>query len=121
MKLQLIGHNEKYALEQSLLTLFPDERPVYGAVEAGDARWAIVSMTEDAAHVEFVTELSVDGKTARCAYACPLSGDDYAREGQRRHALGLSFFGDGGRRGFCGAVRASPAGGEREQHHQRQQ
>ncbi len=93
MKLQLIGHNEKYALEQSLLTLFPDERPVYGAVEAGDARWAIVSMTEDAAHVEFVTELSVDGKTARCAYACPLSGDDYAREGQRRHALGLSFFG----------------------------
>ena len=32
MKVQLIGHDEKYALEQSLLTLFPDERPVYGAV-----------------------------------------------------------------------------------------
>ena len=30
MKLELIGHDEKYAVEQSLLTLFPDERPVYG-------------------------------------------------------------------------------------------
>lgn len=93
MKLQLIGHNEKYALEQSLLALFPDERPVYGAVLPDDKRWAVVSMTEDAARVEFVTELSYDGSAARFAYAYPLSGDDYAREGQRRHALGLSFFG----------------------------
>ena len=93
MKLQLVGHSEKYALEQSLLALFPDERPVYGAVLPGDARRAIVTMREEDARVEFVTELSYDGKTARCAYAYPLSGDDYAREGQRRHALGLSFFG----------------------------
>ena len=93
MKLQLVGHNEKYALEQSLLTLFPGERPVYGEVGDGDARWAVVTMTEDAERVEFVTELGYDGKTARRAYACPLSGDGYAREGQRRHALGLSFFG----------------------------
>ena len=93
MKLQLNGHNEKYALEQSLLTLFPDERPVYGAVSPEDARWAIVTMNEDAKQVEFVTGIGYDGRTARCAYAYPLSGDDYAREGQRRHALGLSFFG----------------------------
>ena len=93
MKLQLIGHNEKYALEQSLLTLFPDERPVYGAVAPEDGRWAVVTREEDASRVAFVTELCYDGKTARCSYGCPLSGDEYAREGQRRHALGLSFFG----------------------------
>ena len=93
MKLELRGHNEKYALEQSLLTLFPGERPVYGDVDPSDTRWAIVTMTESDAQVEFVTELSYDGKAARCAYAYPLSGDEYAREGQRRHALGLSFFG----------------------------
>ena len=93
MKLSLIGHNEKYALEQSLLTLFPDERPVYGEIEPTDGRWAVVTMTEDAARVEFVTEIGCDGKTARCAYAYPLTGGDYEREGQRRHALGLSFFG----------------------------
>ncbi len=93
MKLCLIGHNEKYALEQSLLALFPDERPVYGEVSPDDVRWARVERAEDAERVEFTTELSYDGKTARCAYAHPLSGDEYAREGQRRHALGLSFFG----------------------------
>ncbi|MBR0310991.1 MAG: coproporphyrinogen dehydrogenase HemZ [Oscillospiraceae bacterium] len=93
MKLQLIGHNEKYALEQSLLTLFPGERPVYGEVAPEDARWAIVTMHDRGAQVEFVTEIGYDGKTARCAYAYPLSGNDYEREGQRRHALGLSFFG----------------------------
>ena len=33
MKVELIGHDEKYALEQSLLTLFPGEKPVYGTVD----------------------------------------------------------------------------------------
>ena len=92
MKVQLIGHDEKYALEQSLLTLFPDERPVYGAVEDTDARWAVVEMTEENETVRFTTKLGYDGKTAESSYAYPLSGSDYEREGQRRHALGLSFF-----------------------------
>ena len=48
MKVQLIGHDEKYALEQSLLTLFPGEKPVYGTVdESVDTRWARVTLTED--------------------------------------------------------------------------
>ena len=93
MKLKLIGHDEKYALEQSLLTLLPGERPVYGDIAPEDTRWAVITMTESADEVEFLTELSVDGKAARHSYRYPLSGDGYAREGQRRHALGLSFFG----------------------------
>ncbi len=37
MELYLIGHDYKYAAEQMLLTLYPDERPVYPAGEpAGD-------------------------------------------------------------------------------------
>ena len=48
MKLELIGHDEKYAVEQSLLTLFPDERPVYGPVTDEDASAARVTLTEDA-------------------------------------------------------------------------
>ena len=31
MNLYLIGHDYRYAAEQMLLTLFPDERPVYPA------------------------------------------------------------------------------------------
>ena len=47
MKLELIGHDEKYALEQSLLTLFPGEKPVYGTVnKTVDTRWARVTLTE---------------------------------------------------------------------------
>ena len=92
MKLQLIGHNEKYALEQSLLALFPGERPVYGEIEPADTRWAIVALREESGRVEVVTELHYDGKSARQSRSCPLSGGEYQREGQRRHALGLSFF-----------------------------
>ena len=48
MKLELIGHDEKYAVEQSLLTLFPDERPVYGPVTDADESAARITLTEDA-------------------------------------------------------------------------
>ena len=93
MKLELIGHAEKYALEQSLLALFPGERPVYGAVTGEDARWARVTMREDGERVAFDCALGWDGAAARYACSYPLSGDGYAREGQRRHALGICFFG----------------------------
>ena len=92
MKVQLIGHDEKYALEQSLLTLFPDERPLYGTVEPDDARWAVVRMHEKNGSVCVTTELGFDGTRAAGSHACPLSGTEYEREGQRRHCLGLSFF-----------------------------
>ena len=92
MKLELIGHDEKYAVEQSLLTLFPDERPVYGPVTDEDASAARITLTEDADSVCVTTELRCGGKAAADCYSYPLSGTDYEKEGQRRHALGLSFF-----------------------------
>ena len=94
MRLELIGHDEKYALEQSLLTLFPGEKPVYGEVdEASDVRWARVTLTEEDERVQVTTELGVDGKSAAHSYDYPLSGTEYEKEGQRRHAVGISFFG----------------------------
>ena len=94
MKLELIGHDEKYALEQSLLTLFPGEKPVYGEVdEASDVHWARVTLTEDEETVQVTTELGMDGKSAAHSYDYPLSGTEYEKEGQRRHAVGISFFG----------------------------
>ena len=60
MKLELIGHDEKYALEQSLLTLFPGEKPVYGTVDkTADTRWARVTLTEEDERVQVTTELGV--------------------------------------------------------------
>ena len=94
MKLELIGHDEKYALEQSLLTLFPGEKPVYGTVDkTADTRWARVTLTEEDERVQVTTELGMDGKSAAHSYDYPLSGTEYEKEGQRRHAVGISFFG----------------------------
>ena len=94
MKVELIGHDEKYALEQSLLTLFPGEKPVYGTVdETADARWVRVTLTEEDERVQVTTELGIDGRSAAHSYDYPLSGTDYEKEGQRRHAVGISFFG----------------------------
>lgn len=35
MKLQLIGHDERYVVEQSLMALFPGELPEYAAHRPG--------------------------------------------------------------------------------------
>ena len=97
MKIQLNGHDEKYAVEQSLLALFPEERPVYGAVEpAADARWMIVSLREEEedgrqrCHV--TTELGWDGQCGSYTMGMPLTGTEYEKEGLRRRCIGLSIF-----------------------------
>ena len=83
MKLELIGHDEKYALEQSLLTLFPGEKPVYGTVDkTADTRWARVTLTEEDERVQVTTELGVDGKSAAHSYDYSLSGTEYEKEGR---------------------------------------
>jgi len=57
-----------------------------------DARWAKLTMLEDCTAVRVTTELGVDGKCVERSYSFPLAGSDYEREGQRRHAIGMSFF-----------------------------
>ena len=75
MKVELIGHDEKYAVEQSLLTLFPTEKPVYGAVDpTADPCWARITLTEEDERVQVTTELGQDGKSAVTHYR-PLRQD----------------------------------------------
>ena len=95
MKLEIRGsdHEYKYVVEQSLLALFPQERPAYEPVDpASDSRWAIITLREEGDRCHVTTELGWDGKSAPFTLAVDLSGDDYAREGQRRRAIGMSFF-----------------------------
>ena len=40
MKLQLIGHDERYVVEQSLMALFPGELPEYAPIAPEDTDWA---------------------------------------------------------------------------------
>ncbi len=92
MKLTFRGHDDRYAVEQSLLAFFPEERPVY---EGGDGtRHAEVTLREGAVYATGITALTYDGKTARASARVSLAGaaDEYERERLRQRALKLSFF-----------------------------
>ena len=66
MKLELIGHEYKYAVEQIMLALFPKERPEYGSLDAGYTDFSAVS------------RLSL-GKVYAQAAALIRRGDDISR------------------------------------------
>ncbi len=95
MKLELVGHQETYVVEQTLLALFPEEPRIYGPVDrSADSRWAVISMEDrdggERCHV--TTELGWDGKATPYSCSVPLSGSAYEREGQRRRCLGMCIF-----------------------------
>ena len=63
MNIRLIGHNYKYAAEQMLLTLFPQERPVYAPPKAADDL-AEISLRRGKRFATAVCRLRREGKTA---------------------------------------------------------
>ncbi|MBR3704659.1 MAG: coproporphyrinogen dehydrogenase HemZ, partial [Oscillospiraceae bacterium] len=92
MKLIFQGHDYRYAVEQSLLAFFPEERPVYDGGD--DANTAQVTLTQADALATAVTVLSVDGKHASGESSLDISGakDDYERERLLQRVVKLSFF-----------------------------
>ena len=60
MKLNLRGHEDRYAIEQSLLAFFPEERPVYEG-EDGDSH-AEVTLHEGNVYATGVTTLTMAAK-----------------------------------------------------------
>ena len=93
MKLIFRGHDDRYALEQSLLAFFPQERPVYEPPLPGD-NYAQVTLTQGKTYLTAVTHLFWQGKSARGVSRerldPALSG--YDAERQRQKLLKLSFF-----------------------------
>ena len=61
MEMIFSGHDYRYAVEQSLLAFFPNERPVYGGADPNTAR---VALTPAGAGCAAETVLTVDGRTA---------------------------------------------------------
>ena len=93
MKLIFRGHDDRYAVEQSLLAFFPDERPVYEAAESGEDH-ATVSLTVGKKYAAAVTRITYHGKTARGESRVSVEGvsDEYELERLRQKAVKLSFF-----------------------------
>ena len=92
MKLTFRGHDDRYAVEQSLLAFFPEERPVYEG-EDGENH-AEVTLREGDTYAVGVTVLTYGGKKARGEARVRVAGvsDEYERERLRPRALKLSFF-----------------------------
>ena len=83
------GHHEVYAVEQTLLALLPEERPVY---EDEGGNRAKVTLTQIGSTATAVTEMVYGGETGRGECVRVLSGSEYEQEGQRRRLLQMSFF-----------------------------
>ncbi len=92
MKLTFRGHDDRYAVEQSLLAFFPEERPVYEG-EDGENH-AEVTLREGDTYAVGITVLTYGGKKARGEARVRVAGvsDEYERERLRQRALKLSFF-----------------------------
>ena len=96
MKLEFHGHDERYIVEQSLMNLFPLEKPVYGTVKPGEDDWCRLTAAETAVTCHVSAALRYQGGTAAAEFTSPLSGTDFEREGQRRHAVAACFYRHGG-------------------------
>lgn len=95
MKLWLKGHDERYAVEQMMLTLFPGQRPDYPPGEPdGTSPAACLTLTDEGARMEARALLWWEG---RCYEACRDYGKDELSgvlEDQRlrRQAIRLAFY-----------------------------
>ena len=88
MKLEFHGHDERYVVEQSLMNLFPGELPVYEPIASGDDAWARITCDEAEDYLVVTADLFFHGRSGVYTCGAPLSGTDFDREGQRRHAVG---------------------------------
>ena len=92
MKLEFHGHDERYIVEQSMMSLFPLEKPVYGAVEPGETDWCRLTAEETAAGGRVSGELHYSGAAGAAETAYILSGTAFEQEGQRRYAVAACFY-----------------------------
>ena len=93
MKLIFRGHDDRYAVEQSLLAFFPEERPVYEPAEEGEDH-ALVTLSRSPRFNTAVTTITYHGRTARGISRTAVDPQltEYEAERLRQKAVKLSFF-----------------------------
>ena len=88
MKLRLIGHDNRYAMEQLALILFPQEKIEYVETDfSGDGAISVLSQGET--WITATAKITRDGKTARGIARCKT---DAVTEPLRRQILRQSFY-----------------------------
>ena len=94
MKLCFSGHDYKYAVEQIMLMMFPDERPVYGEKPSAGEAWADVRISAGKTYTTASSVVSYGGKTVR-AFSRVRNDeltDPLVTERLRQRVIKLSFY-----------------------------
>lgn len=93
MDLYFHGHDYKYAAEQMLLTLFPEERPVYPEGEPQpDADHLLLTLEETGDTLTAKAQLTFHGKTAKGEDSGPLIEAGLERDRVAQRILKLAFY-----------------------------
>ncbi len=96
MKLFFVGHAEKYAVEQTMLTLFPEERPTYPRCLPGEDNELELSLTPVGDAMTATAVLRRDNQTVSHTERMPLSelaqSDSVEGIRQRRRLLQRAFY-----------------------------
>ena len=93
MNIRLIGHDYKYAAEQMLLTLFPEERPVYPEKDAGENS-VTVTLRHGKRFTTAVCRLNRQGRTAhgRAQFLTASAGCDSDAVRLEQRIVKLAFY-----------------------------
>lgn len=92
MELILSGHDYKYAVEQIMLLMFPEERPVYVECDEGGAAFARSELSHDEKSSH--TLLRWDGRevVGEALFEGELPADEMLRKRETQKLVKLSFF-----------------------------
>jgi len=106
MKLTLCGHDYRYACEQMLLTLFPEQRPVYEGEEENEA---VLTLKQADCWLTATARLTWQGESYHAsarARTGELTGEEIADDRVKQRILKLAFY-----RAGCAALGKEPPWG----------
>jgi len=94
LKILLVGHNYKYAVEQIMLAMFPGERPEYTDQEESDGLFVRVTLTADNLFACVRTLIIGDGKRidGRSQERLSNVGEGADREREMQKLIRMSFY-----------------------------
>ncbi|MCD7945448.1 MAG: coproporphyrinogen dehydrogenase HemZ [Clostridiales bacterium] len=96
MKLTLKGHSYRYAVEQIMLVLFPDQRPEYPETEpTGEGPWAVSELTYTDGTVRCDTAICLSDRTVSGMAQLPeasLTGEALVRDRLLQRLIKQSFY-----------------------------
>lgn len=92
MKLYLSGHPYRYAVEQMMLTVFPQDRPEFVETVPQDGNFAILELRETKRYLYGLATVCIDGRQETAKTKLENSDDALLYKRNAQQALKLAFY-----------------------------